>query len=106
MTVYVMWWGGCSYSHGDMDRDLEVFSSVQRAGEALRDRYDSNGQRQVSFTYADGRTERTLVPSVTTDPWGPTSMEVYLYDPRTVVDPYPSLRLTLGPRLGVRRERY
>lgn len=106
MTVYVMWWGGSSYSHGEMDRDLEVFPSVKRAGEALRDRYDSNGSHTVPFVYADGRSERTLVPSVSIDPWGPTSMEVYLYDPRAVTDPYPDLRLTLGPRLGVKRERY
>lgn len=101
--IYVMWWGGCSYSYGDMDRDLETFPSVQRAGEALRDRYDSNGCRTVPFVYADGRTDRTLLPAVTA---GDTSMDVYLYDPREVADPYPSLRLTLGPRLGVRRERY
>lgn len=101
--IYAMWWGGCSYSYGELDRDLEVFTSVQRAGEALQERYASGGGYTVPMVYADGRSERTLTPAVTAHD---TSMTVYLYDPRQVVDPYPDIRLTLGPRLGVRRERY
>lgn len=101
--IYALWWGGCSYSHGDMDTDLEVFTSVTAAGTALQDRYHSNGVWRQTFRYADGRTESSLLPSVDALT---TQMDVYLYDPRAVVAPYPDVRLTLGPRLGVRRERY
>ena len=104
MTIYALWHGGYSYTPGSIDEgDLEVFPSVQRAGQALRDRYDSNGCRTVPFVYADGRTERTLLPAVDAES---TSMDVYLYDPRETAGPWPNVRLTLGPRLGVRRERY
>lgn len=101
MTVYAMWYGGYSYSYGEIPEDLEVFPSIRAAGEALRARYESNGWRTAPVHYADGRQALTLFPAVDTT----CSMDIYRYDPRTAHEPYPDLRLTLGPRLGIRKEK-
>lgn len=111
MTVYAMWHGGHSYSHGQLPEDLEVFPSIRAAGEALLARYESNGGIAQSITYADGREVCVFFPTVDTT----CSMEIYRVDPRVSYGewvaargpfPDPDLRLTLGPRLGIRRERY
>ena len=98
MKIYGIWYGGASYSHGDLG-DIEEFTSLAAAKEALQDRYDSNGLRQVPF-YKTGEGESwTLVPCVGTDSYidvmsGPEDSE-----PDFVA------RILFGPRGGVKVER-
>src|SRR5688572_27353451 len=101
--VYALWHGGPSYSTSSIeDGDLESFPSIRAAKCALLDRYESGGSSTCEVRYVDKAHERTLFPSVTTD----STMDVFTYDPREVVDPSPRFRLVFGPRLGVRRENY
>lgn len=104
--IYAMWWGGYGYSLGNLYGDqghpseVEIFHTMEDVRHALRDRYNSNGQRVVPFHYADGRTERTLLPAVTEA----ANFTVWFYDPRETSDPYPDRTVTFGPQMGVKVE--
>lgn len=99
--LYVLWHGGSSYSAGDM-KDLEEFRSIRSAKFALIERYESGGGRSCRAQRVGQEAEWTRFPAVDLT----SSMEVYTYDPREVVDPWPDFRLFFGPRGGVQRENY
>ena len=86
--VYGLWNGGHSYAPSELDRDLEVFEDLEDAKDAMRGRIHNGHWQPQTFTFADGRVENTLTPTVTGS-W----MYVYKYDPREVSDPYPDLLL-------------
>lgn len=88
MTVYGLWHGGTGYSPGDLAEDLETFTSVDDAKEAMRSRILRGYWQPQTFTYAKGGTVDTLTPLVRG-----SSMWIYRYDPREVHDPYPDLLL-------------
>jgi len=106
-VIYASWWGGSSYSVGEIypdadgHSDVEIFFSVTAAKHALRGRYRYGSWERQDVYYADGRHERTLFPAVGED----SEMFIYFYDPREASDPYPDRRLYFGARQGVREER-
>lgn len=91
--IYGLWNGGHSYApsefvNGSGTTDLEVFEDLDDAKDAMRGRIHSGHWQPQTFTFADGRTQNVLTPTVTGS-W----MFVYYYDPREVGDPYPDLLL-------------
>lgn len=97
--VYGLWYGGASYSYGDMD-SLEVFDSITDAKWQLAERYHSNGKRPVDFKYADGREFSTYTPAVTES----STIQLFFYDPREDNNG-PDRVLYFGPRMGVRESK-
>jgi hypothetical protein len=83
-TVYAAWNGGPNYSPAGAD-DASPYPSLSAVREEMQSRADNR--------YG-------MTPCVTDD-----EMTVWRYDPRGVVDPYPDLLLTRGPRGGIRQER-
>ena len=97
--IYALWNGGPSYAPSDMNT-LETFASVREAKDALLSRERRGYCWPQEFKFADGETHNNFTPCVQD-----SSMDLYLYDPREVIDPYPDRRLTIGPHGGVRTER-
>lgn len=84
--VYAMYHGGGSYAAPDVE-DAEHFASVAAAKEAMRGRLAG---RDRAFPTVD---ESAI-------------MDVFTGGhPRDYADPYPDLRLSHGPRGGIRQER-
>jgi hypothetical protein len=83
MTTYMLWYGGSNYANPEL-ADAEKFPSVAAALHAFRIR-------------AEGRD--SYYPCVES-----SSALIYASDPATMRDPYPDLRITMGPRGGVRKE--
>ena len=100
--VFVLWYGGCSYSSPSIPEDVERFDSLADAKYAFAERYRSGGWHTCAFRYVNRAHEPVLLPAVDEST---TEMSVYYGDPTEAVDPYPDLRLTFGPRGGVRAER-
>jgi hypothetical protein len=132
--IYALWYGGGGYSSPEIPRDVEVFSTVNYAREAFRNRYQVGDRIKQDFTFAGGDNDSVLTPGVGVD----SEMLLYFYDPRgehdfqrarltgtmtcqrcgllpmepadreeacvPVHDPYPDRRLYFGPRGGVREE--
>lgn len=102
---YGRWYGGSSYSVGEMPDILERFKSIEAAKDALRDRRDHGYWEPQDFDYVTREAESSLLPAVGDD------SEIQLYnvgktdvDPNEWSDPYPDLRVFFGPRGGVRVE--
>ncbi|HTF53579.1 MAG TPA: hypothetical protein VK735_39555 [Pseudonocardia sp.] len=98
MTLFALWNGGSSYGPSYLDDHLETFPSMAAAREAFADRANIGYWQPQTFTYANGRTDTTLTPSVDDR----ASMSLYLSDPRETSDPYPDRLVEFGPRGGVR----
>lgn len=99
MKVYGQWYGGSSYVWGDAD-NLEVFSSIKEARNALANRRDLGYSFRQTFRYVDGRVEHDFTPVVGND------SELWLYfDSRVGGDMYPDRIIKFGPRGGVVVER-
>lgn len=95
MEVFATWHGGSSYTAPDVD-DRERFPSLKAASEALVDRKDNGGWRQMPFRKV-GATETT---------WALTPV----VDESSYMDLYATpdseeffARLEFGPRGGVQR---
>lgn len=99
MEVYGMWWGGESYSEGDMD-SLEKFPSIEDAKYQFWLRYASNGKGPVLFDYVNRNRNYTFVPTVTES----STLKLYFYNP-TNDDNGPDRIISFGPRKGVRVEK-
>lgn len=96
MEVFALWNGGGSYARGTVHDDLEKFPSIHAVEEALRDRYDSNGHRRVTFPYVRGE-DHVYVPVVGLESY----FEVWFSDPRSGAEPAPDRFIQFGPRGGV-----
>lgn len=99
--IFVLWNGGTNYSPGDLSTDLEQFTSMAAAAEALRDRADNGHWCPQDFHYLDREPASNLTPNADADP----SMTVWFYDPRDVTDPYPDREIKIGPRGGIQINR-
>lgn len=65
--VYGVWWGGSSYSPGEVVRDLEVFLDADEAKEALVSRYGQGSYIPQDFHYVNQKSECTKTPGVDED---------------------------------------
>lgn len=92
------WYGGSSYSVGELSDSLETFASIESAKEALYDRCYS-GRYPNTFDYVRG-TKHSETPAVDES----SEIQLYAYDPWETTDPYPDKRVFFGPRGGVRVE--
>jgi hypothetical protein len=101
MAVFATWHGGSGYSIGTIDDDLESFPSIALARETFRERANTSGAAYLNTYYVNRENESVRFPAVDET----TTMDVFLYDPRTGGDS-PDFRLVLGPRGGVKRENY
>lgn len=99
--IFALWHGGANYAGSRIPRDVEIFSSLKAAGDALQSRAFRGFYWSQDFTFADGRKESNLTPCADAG----AEMHVFLADPRDSDDPYPDRIITLGPRGGVRVER-
>ena len=96
MRVFALWYGGYNYSHGYISDHLEEFPSLSAAKEAFRERFYTNSFMPHTFRYVSGH-EELAAPNTDAS----CSMTIWRYDPRGVMDPYPDVMLTIGPRGGV-----
>lgn len=95
--IYALWHGGGSYALGSLEHDLEIFSSLREARDALRSRESDGNWDRKRFDYADGRTEWTYTPCGDQT----ASMTIWFADPRKE-NSYPDRQITFGPRGGIR----
>lgn len=99
MRVFGLWWGGSSYGQGHLDRDLEEFESVEHAKKVFYSR--RYGIHPQSTFYVERENSPVGFPAVDED----SVMWLYYRDPRGEHDPYPDVRLTFGPRGGIKSDR-
>lgn len=83
--IYALWYGGASYSPGEISRDLEVFETIEDAAIEADNRRKCGDWYACDFRYADGRVEQSKCPAVGDD----SEMQVWYIDPREDRDPYP-----------------
>lgn len=98
--VYGLWYGGSSYSAPEM-RDLEEFVSKRAATAVFHERANTSGGYTLNTYFTDRENTPVAFPAVGED----TEMQIFTYDPRVSVDPYPSYLLKVGPKGGVRVEK-
>jgi len=103
MKVYGLWYGGCGYGHGDPISDLEQFTTIAAAREALADRYNSNGLRKVEFDFINRDTEYVYCPCVERESsiWLWLGANLDLDTGNVFVPEYPDRIIEFGPRGGV-----
>lgn len=92
-----LWWGGAGYSPPDPS-DLEEFTSIADARDKLLARYRHGYSWRSHFAFVDRAPADVLTPCVSED------CEITLYGSPDALD-YPTKRIFLGPRQGVRSER-
>jgi hypothetical protein len=92
MKVWMQWWGGYNYGHGEID-ESEQFDSMKAAADEFWRRYEFGDFHRNS--------EGFFCPGVGRE----SEMRVYFSDPAEMRDPYPDRLITFGPRGGVRVER-
>jgi hypothetical protein len=95
LKVYALWHGGSSYSPSDYHDDMEAFSSIEAAREALRSRRDNGYGWQQNFEFVNRPAERSLTPAVDHTAY----MDLYV----TPNSEGFFARLEFGPRGGVVR---
>ncbi|WP_158713024.1 hypothetical protein [Streptomyces sp. NRRL S-1813] len=116
MRVFGVWHGGTGYATGDVVTHMESWSSLKAAKLALWRRADSNGypvddQAHVVDFDEDGRATVGLAQGAIIYPCVEAKeTDIHLYaanrdgDGWAVAVDYPTARLFLGPRGGVRIE--
>jgi hypothetical protein len=85
MKVWMQWWGGYNYGHGEID-ESEVFDSLK----AARDEFWRRFNRFDSYYPCVGEESEA---------------RIYFSDPAEMRDPYPDRLMRFGPRGGVVVER-
>lgn len=92
MRVWAIWHGGVNYTPSIIPRDVETFPSLSACKDALEERYNSNGRREVEFAYVNIPKESAYVPAVGTD----SEFHVFFSDPSDLMDAYPDRRVYLS----------
>ena len=93
-------WYGIWYGYASQNvcaEDVEIFHSLERAKEALHDRYYIGATIMQSIDYVNKPPEHALTPGVLED------SEILLF-PTPDVTEYPARRVFFGPHGGVRTE--
>ncbi|WP_084965912.1 hypothetical protein [Thermoactinospora rubra] len=92
-----LWWGGSGYSRPESN-DLEEFASLVEARRKLVERYLHGYWQTTEFRFVHREPTRVLTPCVD------TQCEILLFRSSNA-EVLPELRLSIGPRGGVRLER-